>query len=81
MARPRSQEPGDREEAIAYFSMEIGISADIPTYSGGLGVLAGDTARAAADLSIPMIVVTLLYRNGYFEQYLDANGNQTEAPV
>ncbi len=76
-----SKEPGDRREAIAYFSMEIGVNSDIPTYSGGLGVLAGDTARAAADLNVPMIVVTLLYRNGYFEQYLDADGNQTEAPV
>ncbi|MBD3291284.1 MAG: alpha-glucan family phosphorylase, partial [Armatimonadia bacterium] len=76
-----SQEPGEREEAIAYFSMEIGLQADIPTYSGGLGVLAGDTARAAADLNIPMIVVTLLYRNGYFTQHLDADGRQTESPV
>lgn len=81
MGGPRSQEPGDRQEAIAYFSMEIGIKADIPTYSGGLGVLAGDTARAAADLNVPMIVVTLLYRNGYFQQHLDAQGKQTETPV
>ena len=80
-AKLQSREPGDREEAIAYFSMEIGLSAEIPTYSGGLGVLAGDTVRAAADLNIPMIVVTLLYRNGYFTQHLDAEGNQTESPV
>ena len=79
--KPRSKEPGDRQEAIAYFSMEIGINSDIPTYSGGLGVLAGDTVRAAADLNIPMIVVTLLYRNGYFTQHLDDQGNQTESPV
>ncbi len=72
---------GDREEAIAYFSMEIGLSAEIPTYSGGLGVLAGDTLRAAADLGMPMVAVTLLYGNGYFTQHLDAQGNQTETPV
>ena len=76
-----SEELGDREESIAYFSMEIGLTADIPTYSGGLGVLAGDTTRAAADLGMPMIAVTLLYRNGYFRQYLDGDGNQTESPV
>lgn len=71
----------DAPEAIAYFSMEIGLRADIPTYSGGLGVLAGDTLRAAADLGMPVCAVTLLYRNGYFRQKLDAQGNQTEEPV
>ncbi|MEA3399684.1 MAG: alpha-glucan family phosphorylase [Armatimonadota bacterium] len=76
-----ARELGDREEAIAYFSMEIGLNADIPTYAGGLGVLAGDTLRAAADLGMPMIAVTLLYRNGYFQQHLDSKGNQTETPV
>ncbi len=69
------------QEAIAYFSMEIGLAADIPTYAGGLGVLAGDTVRAAADMGMPMIAVTLLYRNGYFQQHLDAEGNQTQTPV
>ncbi len=76
-----SDEPGDREEAVAYFTMEIGLTAEIPTYSGGLGVLAGDTTRAAADLGMPMIAVTLLYRHGYFRQQLDEDGNQTEGPV
>src|SRR5215510_11422012 len=66
---------------IAYFSMEIGIEVRIPTYSGGLGVLAGDTIRAAADLNVPMVAVTLLHRKGYFHQSLDANGWQTEEPV
>jgi starch phosphorylase len=66
---------------IAYFSMEVGIKAEIPTYSGGLGVLAGDTIRAAADLNVPMVAVTLLHRKGYFYQRLDANGRQTEEPV
>ena len=51
---------------IAYFSMEIGLVSDMPTYSGGLGVLAGDTIRAAADLKVPMVAVTLLHRKGYF---------------
>ncbi|MGD9495387.1 MAG: alpha-glucan family phosphorylase [Armatimonadota bacterium] len=70
-----------RTEAIAYFSMEVGLCSEIPTYSGGLGVLAGDTVRAAADLGMPMIAVTLLYRNGYFTQSLDPEGNQTEMPA
>ncbi len=61
--------------------MEIAIDADIPTYSGGLGVLAGDTIRAAADLSVPIVAVTLLYRKGYFYQRLDDKGQQIEEPV
>jgi len=65
---------------IAYFSMEVGIDPAMPTYSGGLGVLAGDTIRAAADLSAPMVAITLLHRKGYFRQRLDASGNQTESP-
>jgi glycogen phosphorylase len=66
---------------IAYFSMEIGLDSAIPTYSGGLGVLAGDTLRAAADLGLPMVAVTLLHRQGYFRQHLDATGNQSESHV
>lgn len=65
---------------VAYFSMEVGIDPAMPTYSGGLGVLAADTLRAAADLGVPMIGVTLLHRKGYFRQHLDAQGNQTESP-
>jgi starch phosphorylase len=71
----------NNEPKIAYFSMEIGLEAHMPTYSGGLGVLAGDTIRSAADLKVPMIAVTLLYRKGYFRQKLDASGWQTEEPV
>ena len=56
---------------VAYFSMEIGIDEKIHTYSGGLGILAGDTIRSAADLKVPMIAVTLLYRMGHFFQKLD----------
>ena len=66
---------------IAYFSMEICLEQGIPTYSGGLGVLAGDTLRSAADLQLPMVAVTLVHRNGYFRQQLDAKGQQTEAPA
>lgn len=70
-----------KEPKIAYFSMEIGIQNDIPTYSGGLGVLAGDTIRAGADLNLPMVAVTLLVKKGYFTQELDEHGRQTELPV
>ena len=66
---------------IAYFSMEIGIDETIPTYSGGLGVLAGDTLRSMADLEVPVIAVTLLYRKGYFKQSIDSQGNQQEYNV
>ncbi len=69
------------EQRVAYFSMEIGLEARMPTYSGGLGVLAGDTIRAAADLRVPLVAVTLLYRKGYFRQRLEADGWQQEEPV
>jgi len=73
--------PNPNGRTIAYFSMEICLEQQIPTYSGGLGVLAGDTLRSAADLGTPMVAVTLLHRKGYFTQLLDAAGNQQEAPV
>lgn len=63
---------------IAYFSMEIALESAIPTYSGGLGVLAGDTLRSAADLGVPIVGMTLAHRRGYFRQRLDARGNQFE---
>ena len=66
---------------IAYFSMEIGIDADIPTYSGGLGILAGDTLKSCADLRVPIVGLTLLSENGYFYQQIDAGGNQIEMPI
>ncbi len=69
------------ERKIAYFSMEIAVDPHIPTYSGGLGILAGDTIRSAADLEIPMVAVTLLYRKGYFFQHIDSKGWQTEEPA
>jgi starch phosphorylase len=69
-----------REPKIAYFSMEVGILNDIHTYSGGLGVLAGDTIRSSADLKLPMVAVTLVSKKGYFKQDLDGEGNQIELP-
>src|SRR5487761_1843589 len=63
---------------VAYFSMEIAVAPNMPTYSGGLGVLAGDTLRSAADTGLPLVAVTLLHRKGYFRQHLSAEGVQTE---
>jgi glycogen phosphorylase len=65
---------------IAYFSMEIALRSEIPTYAGGLGVLAGDTLRSAKDLGLPMVAVSLVSRHGYFRQELDAKGRQVEQP-
>ena len=70
-----------KDTAVAYFSMEIGLEPKLPTYSGGLGVLAGDTIRAAADLKVPMAAVSLLYRKGYFYQKIDTSGWQEEEPM
>jgi starch phosphorylase len=72
---------GNEQPLVAYFSMEIGIDPGMPTYAGGLGVLAGDTIRSAADLEIPLAAVTLLHRRGYFYQRLDEQGWQREEPV
>src|SRR2546430_11899265 len=66
---------------VAYFSMEIALENAMPSYSGGLGVLAGDTIRAAADIRLPMVAVCLLYRKGYFTQVLADDGMQREQPV
>jgi glycogen phosphorylase len=63
---------------VAYFSMEIAIRPEMPTYSGGLGVLAGDTLRSAADLGVPLAAFSLIHRKGYFQQHLDPSGTQTE---
>jgi starch phosphorylase len=68
------------QPSIAYFTMEVGLECAMPTYSGGLGILAGDTLRAAADLNVPLVGVTLLHRRGYLRQLLDREGTQTEAP-
>lgn len=71
----------NNEISIAYFSMEIALESSIPTYSGGLGVLAGDTLRSAADAGVIMAGITLLSRKGYFRQRLDDEGRQSEEPV
>ena len=65
-----------KQYEIAYFSAEIGISSSLPTYSGGLGVLAGDHIKAAGDIGLNMCAVTLLYREGYFKQRIDEDGIQ-----
>ena len=72
--------PVPNSRTVAYFSMEIALESAIPTYAGGLGVLAGDTLRSAADISVPMVAITLLHRKGHFRQKLDATGNQSELP-
>ena len=69
---------GSTENAIAYFSMEYGLDVSLPTYSGGLGVLAGDHLKTSSDLGLPLVGVGLLYREGYFQQYLNADGFQQE---
>ena len=66
---------------VAYFSMEVAVGSSMPTYSGGLGVLAGDTLKSCADLRVPVVGVSILFRKGYFEQKLDEWGNQHEGPV
>ena len=69
-----------REPRVAFFSMEIALANVIPTYSGGLGILAGDIMRTAADLELPMVAVSLASRAGYFRQEIDAEGRQIEHP-
>lgn len=83
MSNPTSETsmPPIGKPTVAYFSMEIALDPAMPTYSGGLGVLAGDTLRAAADLGVPMIAVTLLHRRGYLSQTIDQDGWQHESPV
>ncbi len=66
---------------IAYFSMEMGIDENIPSYSGGLGILAGDTIKSCADLNVPVVGITLLSGNGYFYQKIDEFGNQIEQAI
>ncbi len=65
---------------VSYFSMEIGVNSDMPTYSGGLGVLAGDVVRSSADLRIPLVAVTLVSKKGYLKQKIMPDGQQLEYP-
>src|SRR6266508_820812 len=73
-----SLDPFLQRTRIAYFSMEIALRPEIHTYSGGLGILAGDTARSAADLEVPLVVVTLVSRGGYLRQEIDSKGSQVD---
>ncbi|MHA1731011.1 MAG: glycogen/starch/alpha-glucan phosphorylase, partial [Promethearchaeota archaeon] len=66
---------------VAYFTMEAALESDLPTYSGGLGVLAGDTLRSAADMELPLVAVTLCYTSGYFYQMIDPSGYQAEKEI
>ncbi len=68
----------DRDDILAYFSMEFGIHESLPFFAGGLGILSGDHLKAASDLNLPMVAVGILYRRGYFHQYLDPSGWQQE---
>ena len=68
--------PEEKGDLIAYFSAEYGLDQTIPIYSGGLGILSGDHLKSASDLGIPLVAVGLLYKNGYFNQKIDGNGNQ-----
>lgn len=65
---------------VGYFSMEIGVNSDMPTYSGGLGVLAGDVIRSSADLRLPLIAVSLVSKKGYLKQKITPDGRQLEYP-
>jgi starch phosphorylase len=77
-SKPFSYETFPMSGLVAYFSMEIAIHPSMPTYSGGLGVLAGDTLRSMADLGVPLVAFSLVHRKGYFQQHLDVAGRQTE---
>jgi starch phosphorylase len=76
-----SDDEAKEHRRVGYFSMEVAVGSSMPTYSGGLGVLAGDTLKSCADLRVPVVAVSLLYRKGYFDQKLDAWGGQQEQPV
>ncbi|MFX1358579.1 MAG: alpha-glucan family phosphorylase [Promethearchaeota archaeon] len=68
----------ERNQEVAYFSMEIALESSVPIYSGGLGILAGDALRSAADMGVPMVAVTLTYNAGYFYQEITPEGYQVE---
>lgn len=74
----KNRPQGVEHECYAYFSMEFGLTSCMPVYSGGLGVLAGDHLKSASDLGLPLVGVGLLYQEGYFAQYLNADGWQQE---
>ncbi|GMO31548.1 MAG: glycosyltransferase family 1 protein [Termitinemataceae bacterium] len=69
---------GNRRDVVAYFSMEYGMDVSLPIYSGGLGILSGDHMKTSSDLGLPLVGIGLLYQQGYFQQYLNADGFQQE---
>jgi starch phosphorylase len=73
------QHPDQASTRIAYFSAEFAVHESLPIYSGGLGVLAGDHLKSASELGVPLVAIGLLYRDGYFQQYLSPEGWQQEA--
>ncbi len=77
--KTNGESPWNKGEIVAYFSMEFGIHETLPLFAGGLGILAGDHLKAASSVKIPMVAVGLLYRQGYFSQYLDRDGWQQES--
>src|SRR6266566_9294103 len=81
LERPTWWERRQEDEGfcVAYFSSEFGLDESLPIYSGGLGVLSGDHLKSASELGLPLVAMGLLYRNGYFQQYLSADGWQQEA--
>ena len=70
---------GSRKDVVAYFSMEYGMDVSLPIYSGGLGILSGDHMKTSSDMGLPLVGVGFLYRQGYFVQYLNADGFQQES--
>jgi starch phosphorylase len=70
---------GSKKEVVAYFSMEYGMDVSLPIYSGGLGMLSGDHMKTSSDMGLPLVGIGLLYRQGYFKQYLNADGFQQES--
>jgi starch phosphorylase len=70
---------GSKKEVVAYFSMEYGMDVSLPIYSGGLGMLSGDHMKTSSDLGLPLVGIGLLYRQGYFQQFLSADGFQQES--
>ncbi|MDR3131194.1 MAG: alpha-glucan family phosphorylase [Treponema sp.] len=70
---------GSKKEVVAYFSMEYGMDISLPIYSGGLGMLSGDHMKTSSDMGLPLVGIGLLYRQGYFRQYLNADGFQQES--
>jgi len=70
---------GSRKDMVAYFSMEYGMDVSLPIYSGGLGILSGDHMKTASDMGLPLVGIGFLYRQGYFRQYLNADGFQQES--